>query len=383
MSDVCTRVQSSSVEPSPMPPPIGRPGGQYYVVRDPEAVREVFNRVEDFSSSNALIAVTPLTASSLRVLQRAGFALPPVLASNDAKSHKGIRQVVAGFFTPSQVANIEPRFRDLLQAAVATAVHQLRTGKTVDLRETVASYPPAVLMLEMLGLPICDVPQLKVWSRQSLELFWGWPDNDRQLCLAASVAEFYSWLQDFISTSLAAPGRNIFTSLAEHGLRMPELCSLGYFLLIAAQETTTQLISTTLFRLLDNTAAVSWHDAASRTGATAAVHNVLITESSGPTARRIVRKDTFLGEQFLPIGAEILLELTGNHGFEPKPTAFSLAFGSGMHRCIGAKLAVLEATIAVQETAAALPSLCLTDPTPAWMHLLSFRSPQTITVTRQ
>ncbi|BAS13793.1 cytochrome P450 protein [Arthrobacter sp. Hiyo8] len=71
----------------------------YLVLREPAAVREVLHRPEDFSPANALIAVTPLSGPSLRVLQRARFALPPVLASNDTASHAGIRKVVAGFFT--------------------------------------------------------------------------------------------------------------------------------------------------------------------------------------------------------------------------------------------------------------------------------------------
>ena len=76
----------------------------YLVVRDPDAVRDVLHRPADFSPANALVAVTPLEGPALRVLQRAGFALPPVLASNDTATHAGIRKIVAGFFTPATVA---------------------------------------------------------------------------------------------------------------------------------------------------------------------------------------------------------------------------------------------------------------------------------------
>lgn len=54
----------------------------YKVLRDPDTVREVLHRPDDFSPANALLAVTPLTGQALRVLQKARFALPPVLASN-------------------------------------------------------------------------------------------------------------------------------------------------------------------------------------------------------------------------------------------------------------------------------------------------------------
>ena len=95
---------------------------------------------------------------------------------------------------------------------------------------------------------------LKRWGLDSMELFWGWPDEARQLELAHSAADFYVWLRQLVTESLTAPGRNLFKSLAEHGLSTPEICSLGYFLLIAGQETTTQLISTALFRLLEGSA---------------------------------------------------------------------------------------------------------------------------------
>ncbi len=109
-------------------------------------------------------------------------------------------------------------------------------------------------MLELLGLPVRDLPALKTWGLDSMELFWGWPGEDRQLELARSAADFYVWLRQLVAESVAAPGRNLFKSLSEHGLSTPEMCSLGYFLLIAGQETTTQLISTTLFRLLQGSA---------------------------------------------------------------------------------------------------------------------------------
>ncbi|MDQ0240774.1 cytochrome P450 [Arthrobacter bambusae] len=360
----------------------------YLVLREPAAVREVLHRPEDFSPANALIAVTPLSGPSLRVLQRARFALPPVLASNDTASHAGIRKVVAGFFTPATVGAFEPRIRGIARDAAAAAVGLLETGEQVDLVQAVAAYPPAIVMLELLGLPVRDLPELKAWSLDSLELFWGWPDPERQLELAHSAAGFYSWLRELVLEAVASPGRNLFRSLAEHGLSTPEICSLGYFLLIAGQETTTQLISTALFRLAEGSVGFDWKNAASGTTARDLIRHVLATESSVPTWRRVAAQDTVLDGERVPAGAEILLELTGNHAssgrasaaHEQGPTAYGLAFGSGIHRCLGAKLAELEAAVVVQETAAALHGVRLAEPNPEWLRLLSFQAPRTVSV---
>ena len=356
----------------------------YLVVRDPDAVRDVLHRPADFSPANALVAVTPLEGPALRVLQRAGFALPPVLASNDTATHAGIRKIVAGFFTPATVAAMEPRIRELAREAVRNAADRLDAAGQVDLVQAVAAFPPAVVMLELLGLPVRDLPDLKRWGLDSMELFWGWPDRDRQLELAHSAAGFYVWLRELVTESLQASGRNLFKSLSGHGLSTPELCSLGYFLLIAGQETTTQLISTTLFRLLEGTAPVGWKDAASETGSKDVVRHVLTTESSVPTWRRVAAHDTNLGGAPIPAGAEILLELSGNHITSPTghgpSMAYGLVFGSGIHRCLGAKLAELEAAVTIQETAAALPGIQLLDHKPEWIRLLSFQAPRTVTV---
>ena len=367
----------------------------YLVVRDPGVVREVLHRPADFSPANALIAATPLAAPALRVLQRVRFALPPVLASNDTETHAGIRKVVAGFFTPATVAAMEPRIRELAKEAAGNAAALLDSSGQVDLVQTVAAFPPAVVMLELLGLPVRDLGALKKWGLDSMELFWGWPDEDRQLDLAHSAAEFYVWLRKLVAESRTAPGRNLFKSLAEHGLSTPEICSLGYFLLIAGQETTTQLISTTLFRLLEGSAPLGWKDAASEAGSISIVRHVLATESSVPTWRRVAAHDTNLGGGLIPAGTEILLELSGNQVTSPasetRPTSpqqgrtgqspgYGLVFGSGIHRCLGAKLAELEAGIVVQEAAAALPKVHLLDYKPDWIRLLSFQAPRTVTV---
>jgi cytochrome P450 len=228
-----------------------------------------------------------------------------------------------------------------------------------------------------------------------MELFWGWPDEDRQLELARSAADFYVWLRQLVADSRKAPGRNLFKSLAGHGLSTPEMCSLGYFLLIAGQETTTQLISTTLFRLLDGSAPVDWKDAASEAGSRTIVRHVLANESSVPTWRRVAAHDTDLGGGLIPAGTEILLELSGNIVTSPagreRPSTPShagrgqaggngLVFGSGIHRCLGAKLAELEAAIVVQEAVTALPEVQLQGNQPDWIRLLSFQAPRTVTV---
>lgn len=348
----------------------------FHVVKDPDQVREVLRRTDDFVPTNALTAVVPLGPAALRILSRARFALPPVLASATGEDHRSVRKLVAGFFSPAKVAALGPRIRELASQRADVAAAGLAHG-TVDLADLVAKHIPPVIMQELIGLSCPDLDELKRWSRDSLELFWGWPDAQRQIELAAGAADFYRWLRAEVEASRNTD--SLFGVLYRTGVDAALICSLGYFLVIAGQETTSQLIATTLYRSLENPKL--WRRLASGEGeAVPMVRRVLATESSVFTWRRAVAQDTELNGHELPAGAEILLELSGHHPRAAGPQAYSLAFGYGLHRCLGARLAELETALVLEETARTLPDIGLKGPEPDWLRLLSFQAPLKVTV---
>lgn len=365
----------------------------YLIIGDPTQVRDIMRRTEDFAPTNALTSVVPLAPATLRILSKVRFALPPVLASATGARHRAVRTMVGGFFTPAKVAAIEPRVRELARDRLAAAAIALQRGP-VDLARSVGGHIPPVVMAELTGQPTPEPDLLKRWSMDSLELFWGWPDPDRQLVLAASAAEFYVWLR---REAAAARGTaSLFGVLDAAGLSNAEVCSLGYFLVIAGQETTSQLINTALFRGLELAQvdqppaaptgrepagpepAGGWVALADAEAARTHVRRVLATESSVHTWRRAALHNTQVAGHPIPAGAEILLELTGRHPDGAGPTEYSLAFGHGLHRCLGARLAELETTLVVEETARALPFLVAAGPPPRWLRLLSFQAPLTV-----
>jgi cytochrome P450 len=334
-----------------------------WVVKDPEQVRQALLDPGTFRPDNAVLAHTPLSVPALRVLSSVGFALPPTLANNAGPSHRPIRQAVARFFSPARVAAVEPLTRRLFSERLAQVQDHLDAGNEVDLVSSVAAEPPALVLLHLLRLREVDVPALKRWSRDSLELFWGWPDADRQLELAHSAAAFYSWLRE---RTASASADDLFGVLGAVGLSEEEICAVAYFLLIAGQETTSQLISAAYHRLLGRPVA----DAAE------AVEDVLREASSVPTWRRVTAGPAEVGGVRLPGGAPVLLGLTGGGG------PADLAFGLGIHRCLGAGLARLEARVAVECAAALLPDVRQVDGDPPMIELLSFRAPAGLRVER-
>jgi cytochrome P450 len=220
-------------------------------------------------------------------------------------------------------------------------------------------------VLELLGLADVDVPALKAWGLDSLELFWGWPDEDRQLELAHSAAEFYGWLRKRV---VQATEDDLFGVLVRLGLTDEEVCAVAYFLLIAGQETTTQLISTAFHRTIGSRPAEVVTEVVAEV-----VDEVLREASSVPTWRRITSRPAVIGEVEIPAGAPVLLGLTGHGG------PADLAFGVGIHRCLGAGLARLETRVALECAADLLATVRLVEE-PPMIELLSFRAPKRLLV---
>lgn len=350
----------------------------YTVIGEPDQVRETMRRTDVFAPTNALTSVVPLAPATLRVLSKVRFALPPVLASATGAQHRAVRSMVGRFFTPAKVAAIAPRVRELARERLKVTGAALEQGP-VDLAESVARHIPPAVMADLTGQATPELGLLKQWSRDSLELFWGWPDPERQLVLAESAAEFYGWLRQ--EAEQARGTASLFGVLNAAGLSSAEVCSLGYFLVIAGQETTSLLANTALYRGLERArdgAAGGWELLGETGAATAHIKEVLSAESSVPTWRRTALHETEIAGMVIPAGAEILLELTGQHPEEAGPSAYSLAFGYGLHRCLGAKLAEMETAIILQETARVFPTLTLAGAAPEWLRLLSFQAPLTV-----
>jgi len=342
-------------------------------VHDPHLVRSVLADTRAFSPANALTAHCPLSVRSLRILASAGFALPPTRANNGTPRHRVIRRAVARFFSPERVRAAEPLTRSLVVTRVAETRRRLARGDHVDLADLIARDVPALVLFDLLGLSEVGLAAVKRWSADSLELFWGRPSAAEQERLAGSAAEFYTWLRRRTTAARALPSDDLFGRLVTLGLSDAEICGVAYFLLIAGQETTSYLISTALHRLIAD--HVRWQSIArSPEPARPAVEEVLAAHSPVPTWRRITARDVTLGVEHITAGTPLLLTLTGAGG----PS--DLAFGVGGHRCLGAALARMEATVAVAATARALPDLCLSEPDPPMLELLSFRAPRRVVV---
>lgn len=350
---------------------------RYRSIEDPTSVRQILGKANEFTPQNALSTAIALSPAALRILASVRFALPPVLASATGAAHMSVRRVVASFFSPAKVQGQRDLISRRVEEICEPFANAYAAGKTVDLAQDLAAIIPAEIMHNLTGIPVPPNELLKRWSQDSLELFWGWPDEARQLVLASSAAEFFSWLVEAVKESIRREDKNLYAELHRAGVEEKKIISLGYFLAIAGQETTTMLIQSALFSALhdEHWAACADPDAGEE-AAREVVRRVLATASSVPTWRRITATDSVVNGEHFSAGDELVLRLSGGiPGFLDDD---SLAFGYGIHRCLGAGLARLETELVLSATAKALPGIELADREPRWNHLLSFQTPQDV-----
>ncbi|MFF3373784.1 cytochrome P450 [Streptomyces sp. NPDC002680] len=374
------------------------PGTGLWLVSRYVDVRRVLLEPGTYVPDNAQRAVAPLPMSALRALARAGFTLPPALADNGGSTHAGLRRLVMRFFSSERVSAAMPVIEETARELAADIRDRFSAGATCDLAADYARPLPCQVMMRLLGIKGISADKLLKWSDAALELFYGRPPAERQTYLAELVGDFHRWLSDQVAG--AAPEDGLVGALRNHRLPGGELLdratavAVCFFVFIAGQSTTGQLISTVLRRVAADPQA--WSRAATEDAfASAWVEETLRREPPVTTWRRIAAREVELSGVRLPAGAHLLLMLMGTGSdpdvfTEPEQLCPSrenvrhhLSFGAGRHRCPGALLARTEAAVALRTAAHLLPdAVLMEDEPPPMLGLLSFRAPLRVPVRR-
>jgi cytochrome P450 len=273
----------------------------------------------------------------------------------------------------------------MVRRRVVTLRSQLRSGRPVDLYAELAADLPLLVLARLVDLPASDVAAVKRFSRAALELFWAPVDAGRQRDLARIVAAYHATLRRFAATGAGLVGR-----LRDEGHPTDVIIGALFFLLVAGQETTSQFLTLLLHRLIGEP-AVTAGLVDGRTNADDVVEEGLRLEPPIVTWRRAAARDTSLDGMPVPAGASVVLWLSragrdnavvaSPDGFVPgqRGSRRHLAFGAGAHRCLGAYLSRMEASVVVAETAPLLRRVDVVR-APWCPDNLSFRMPDTLLV---
>lgn len=290
------------------------------------------------------------------------------MLSKDEPDHKRLRDIVDEAFRRRAVLEMEPR---ILAIADELAGELFAEGSPTDLVERYARKLPLSVICELLGLPLEDRPKFNAWASGFTRL----TGTIGLLSLIPNILAMRHYLEKQLKAVRENGGTGLIAELVRvekegEQISRDEMVAMVFLLLFAGHETTTHLISGSVYELLRNPALRDWlEEDWSRAGL--AVEEFLrfisVVQFTKP---RFVRKDIELGgirlkrgEKIMPMLAAANLDPQANPHPEKldlarKPNRH-LAFGTGIHFCLGHQLARLEGVCGLKALFRRWPKLAL------------------------
>ncbi|MCX4751211.1 cytochrome P450 [Kitasatospora sp. NBC_01287] len=302
-------------------------------------------------------------------------AVSQSMLATDPPQHTRLRRLVTKAFTPAAVARLRPYIASL----VDKLLDQWTPGEQIDAIQSLAIPLPVTVICQLLGVPETDREELRVWSNDLFAA--GQPER-----IDSASHHVAGYMADLIASKRRTPDDSLLTDLirardGEDQLSEDELLSLAVLLLVAGHETTTNLIGNGLLALLQ--APASLHRLRQEPQlAEAAVDELLRLDSPISMATfRFTTGPINLGNTEIPAGSPVLI---APGAANRDPTRFSepdqldldrnanghLAFGHGIHRCLGAPLARAEGELTFRAISRRFPQLRLAVPSAElkWRH---------------
>ena len=371
------------------------PSLDYYVVTRYADIERVFLDPETFSAANAQLPLIQLPPEVGKTLLDGGHKPQPSMVSLDPPAHGRLRKPAARAFTPRRVTEMEPRIR----ATAAELLDAVDPSQPFDLIEALAFPLPMRIMFSFMGVPEQDWPQLKEWCGSRASLAWGRPTPEEALHHAQQMVLYRRYLRELVAAKATDRADDFASALLEihdedpDALAQEDIASILFSLSFAGHETTNNLIGNCVRRLLEF--PERWDRLVEHPDLIpGAVDEILRFDPSVPVWRRVTTRPVNLGGVDLPEGAKLFLWLAAagrDAEVFPDPETFdperpnsrrTLAFGRGIHFCIGSALGRLEATLALEELTRRFPGLRLAPPDQEipFHPNISFRGPQTLAV---
>lgn len=365
---------------------------QAWVVTSHEATVEVLRSPDRFSSAGYELAM-------LEVLERDGRGPLPALTAHfstdilsitDPPVHTRLRRLLVTSFTPRVVERLRPR----VELLVGELLDDL-DGDRVDILGAFAYPLPALVIAELLGVPHADREAFTRWSADIVAFVGTGAAEERRLATAErSMAEFRDYLRPLIAARRVRPTEDLLGLLAgasaDDALSDDELIATCVTLLFAGHETTANLIGNGLLALLRHPEQLSVLRREPER-LPDAVEELLRFDSPVQRNRRRATQDTEVAGVRVRRGDRVLAFLGAANrdaAVFPDPDrldvtrspARHLAFGHGIHYCVGAALSRLEAPIAFGALLERHPGIRLVDEPIHWKRNIAFRGMEELLV---
>ena len=368
----------------------------YLVVTRMEDVIEVFKQPEIYSSENVQDPVFPVCERAANVLAAADYNPQAVMSNRQQPDHTRIKKYTREGFSGRRMKLLEPYIR---QRSDELLDQMLAAGGPAEFVSAFAHPLPGQIIFRFIGFPDTDDEQLIYWTSNRLKFTWGKPTDDEQVEIAENMLRYWRYCREFVALRQREPADDLTSELlaahaaAPEDLTYREVESVIYGLSFAGHEIVSNFIANSVIQLMSDRTA-NW-EAVCRDPSliTNALEEVLRHDSPQTSWRRVALVDTTLAGIEIPAGTQIFLSLgAANHEAAefPAPSHFDIerenarkhiSFGHGIHFCLGARLARLEAQIALEVLTRRIPSLRLVpDQTLQFSPNITFRGPATLYV---
>ncbi len=347
-------------------------------------VLEVFERPITFSSDR-FRKVGEQYASSRPAVRAVGEVLGDWLVFRDPPDHTRLRGLLQSSFTPRQLG----RSRDRIQTTVDGLLDLVADRGEMDFIRDVAFPLPAMVIAVLLGAPTADIESIKDWSDRLAAYLGGAVDERDNFTEArAGVSSMVDYFRSLLRERERNPRDDLMSLMlqAEHEgdrLSREEVLANCVLLLFAGHETTTNLLGNGLFHLLrhaDQTRALG-ADPALTTGA---VEEFLRYDGPVPATVKVATADIEWHGRAIRRG-DMVVPFLSSANRDPRQFANpdtldirrephrNVAFGFGIHFCLGAWLARLEAQLTFDTLLRRVPGLTLTSAEPRWKPMIFLR----------
>lgn len=310
----------------------------------------------------------------------------------DPPEHTRIRGLVSKAFLPGTIN----AFRPHIEAISTSLLDRLSDESEVDLVARFTMQLPALVIMRMLGAPQDQLQQIKLWSDDIMLFIGSAQDTPGKYELARRGAhEMAAFFRHEIERRRADPGSDLLSLLIaardeRDSLSEDELVATAMLLLFAGHETTTNLLSTATLSLIRNPAERERFRHQTEFAGTA-VEEFLRYDAPTNAMTRIVRTNHEVGGKQLRAGDRVFAIINAANRDESQfeePDRLDigrtpnrhLTFGQGIHFCLGAQLARLEARIALPLLLARYPDLAAGGSEPVWLDALIMRGLKSLPV---
>jgi cytochrome P450 len=282
--------------------------------------------------------------------------------SMDDPQHAAIRRTLTGRFTIRRVEAMRPRIQQIVDDLIDA---MLAGPKSADLVQAFALPVPSLVICELLGVPYADRDFFHKASRTIIN----WTSGKDAILRATE--ELNAYLVDLVRAKRTDPGDDLISTLvANQSATVEEIAATSQLLLVAGHETTANMIALGTVALLANPDQLAEvresDDPAVVTGAVEELLRYLTIVHSG--RRRVAKADIEVGGQLIRAGEGIICATdAGNRDDEafPDPDTLDihrsarhhLAFGYGVHQCLGQPLARVELSVVYRTLYRRIPTL--------------------------